>query len=376
MASPITTRSAVHPRPLVLAGHALPLISPTRVYLCGITPYDVTHLGHAATFVWVDAATSIMRLAGVDVEVCRNVTDIDDHLTRAAAERHSSYDELAVTNEYLFDRDMAALRVRRPDHTPRAHNYVDHVIQLIAALLETGHAYRRDEQVYFRGFPAVPGGAPAERGQHGELTEGPAGAEPYDLAVWRRSGPGDPSWPSPWGPGRPGWHVECAAIACSVLGSSVDLVAGGADLAFPHHVYQAALVEAATGVRPFARARLQVGMVRVEGVKMAKSTGNLVLVSDLLRDHAPAAIRLLLLDRSWRDEWDFEVKDLEAAAGRLERLFSSAGRPAGEESSADAAVEAVASALLNDLDVPTALDLAEEAGGQAARLVLHTLSLV
>jgi cysteinyl-tRNA synthetase len=376
MASPITTRRAVRPRPLVLAGHALPLISPTRVYLCGITPYDVTHLGHAATFVWVDAATSIMRLAGVDVEVCRNVTDIDDHLTKAAAERHSSYDELAVTNEYLFDRDMAALRVRRPDHSPRAHNYVDHVIQMIAALLENGHAYQRDEQVYFRGFPAVPGGVPADRDQHGELTEGPTGAEPYDLAVWRRSGPGDPSWPSPWGPGRPGWHVECAAIACSVLGSSVDLVAGGADLAFPHHAYQAALVEAATGVRPFTRARLQVGMVRVDGVKMAKSTGNLVLVSDLLRDHTPAAVRLLLLDRSWRDEWDFEVKDLDGAAARLERLFSAAGRPVGDSRASDAAVEAVASALLTDLDVPTALNLAEEAGGQAARLALHTLSLV
>jgi cysteinyl-tRNA synthetase len=359
-------------RTFSLGGQVLPLVSPARVYLCGITPYDVTHLGHAATFVWVDAATSIMRLAGVDVTVCRNVTDIDYVLTRAATERDSPYDEFAVTQEYLFEQDMAALRVRRPAHTPRAHRYVDHVIQLAAALLESGHGYHRDGQVYFRGYPAIPGGAPAQSDEHGELTEGPASAEPYDVAVWRRSGLGDPAWPSPWGPGRPGWHAECAAIALSVLGASVDLVAGGADLAFPHHAYQAALVEAATGVRPFARGRLAIGTVMIDGEKMAKSTGNLVLVSDLLKEHSPAAVRLLLLDRGWRDAWEFRPKDLVASAGRLERLYSAAGGPTASHAAADA----VSAALLRDLDVPTALDVAEEAGGAAARLVLHTLALV
>ncbi|MDT7610481.1 MAG: L-cysteine:1D-myo-inositol 2-amino-2-deoxy-alpha-D-glucopyranoside ligase, partial [Pseudonocardiales bacterium] len=309
-------------RSLTLGGQALPLISPARVYLCGITPYDVTHLGHAATFVWADVATSIMRLAGVEVVVCRNVTDIDDVLTLAAAVRDSPYDEFAVTQEYLFEQDMAALRVRRPTYAPRARRYVDRVIQLAAALIESGHGYHRDGQVYFRGYPAIPGGPPALADEHGELTGGPSRGEPYDVAVWRSSGLGDPAWPSPWGPGRPGWHAECAAIAVSVLGASVDLVAGGADLAFPHHAYQAALVEAATGVRPFARARLSVGTVRIGGEKMAKSTGNLVLVGDLLRDHSPAAIRLLLLDRNWHDAWDFRPEDLVTSAGRLERLYS------------------------------------------------------
>lgn len=358
-------------RVLVLGGHELSVISPARVYICGITPYDVTHLGHAATFVWADAATAILRLAGVDVVSCRNVTDVDDVLTRAAAERERRYDELAVTQEYLFERDMAALRVRRPNHLPRAHRYVDRVIQLASALLATGHAYVRDGQVFFRGYPAVPGGAPAAADEHGELTPGPDRAEPYDVAVWRASGEGDPAWPSPWGPGRPGWHAECAAIAASVLGPSVDLVAGGADLAFPHHAYQAAMVEAATGVRPFARSRISVGTVRVGGAKMAKSAGNLVLVDDLLRDHAAAAIRLLVLDRDWRAAWDFEPGQLDAAAGRLERLYTAAGRTAERTG----ATEAASAALMRDLDVPSALDLAEEAGGQAARLVLSTLSL-
>lgn len=145
-------RMAISPaaaRSVTLGGQVLPLVSPARIYLCGITPYDVTHLGHAATFVWVDAATSIMRLAGIEAIVCRNVTDIDDHLTRAAAEHDSSYDEFAVTQEYLFDRDMAALGVRRPTHSPRARHFVDQVIQLAWALLESGHGYERDGQVYF-----------------------------------------------------------------------------------------------------------------------------------------------------------------------------------------------------------------------------------
>ena len=363
--------SAAAPRSVTLRGQVLPLVSPARVYLCGITPHDVTHLGHAATFVWADAATSIMRLAGVETVVCRNVTDIDDHLTRAAAEHGSTYDEFAVIQEYLFDRDMAALGVRPPTYSPRARHFVNQVIQLAAALLETGHGYLRDGQVYFRGYPAIPGGTPALDSEHGELTEGPDRAEPYDVAVWRASGAGDPAWPSPWGPGRPGWHAECAAIAMSVLGSTVDLVAGGADLAFPHHAYQAALVEAATGARPFARSRLTVGTVRIGGEKMAKSTGNLVLVSDLLKQHSPGAIRLLLLDRDWDSGWDYQPEDLHAAEQRLERLYSAGGR--GTEPTG--APDAVRTALLRELDVPAALDIAEEAGGDAARLVLHTLKL-
>ena len=363
--------SSAAQRSVTLGGQTLPLVSPARIYLCGITPYDVTHLGHAATFVWADAATSIMRLAGIETIVCRNVTDIDDHLTRAAAEHDSAYDEFAVTQEYLFDRDMTALGVRRPNHTPRARHFVDQVIQLAAALLESGHGYERDGQVYFRGYPAIPGGTPAVNEEHGELTAGPDRAEPYDVAVWRTSGPGDPSWPSPWGPGRPGWHAECAAIAMSVLGSTVDLVAGGADLAFPHHAYQAALVEAASGARPFARSRLSIGTVRIGGEKMAKSTGNLVLISDLLKEHSPAAIRLLLLDRNWREGWDYEPDDLRIAAGRLERLYSAGGRHNG----AGSATDAVRSALLRELDVPEALNIAEEAGGDATRLMLQVLKL-
>lgn len=362
------------PLPLTVRGRALPLIGTARIYVCGITPYDVTHLGHAATFVWADVAGSVLRLAGVEVEVCRNVTDVDDVLTRAAAERMRSYDELAVTQEHLFERDMAALRVRPPTHTPRAHRYVGRVVRLAAALIDSGHAYHRNGQVYFRGRAAAERAGHREAAPpelHGESPGDPVRDDPFDVAVWRRSEQGDPAWPSPWGPGRPGWHAECAAIATSVLGLAVDLVVGGTDLAYPHHCYQAAIAQAATGVTPFARERLSVGTVRTGGQKMAKSTGNLVLVSDLLAEHSAAALRLLLLDRDWRQDWDFDPADLVASADRVERLFAAAGRRAGS----DAAVAEVTAALLNDLDTRRALAVAEQDGGEAARLVLRTLAL-
>ena len=383
-----------------LDGQVLPLVGPARVYLCGITPYDVTHLGHAATFVWADVMTSIMRLAGAGVVVCRNVTDIDDVLTNAALLRRYrgpaggveySPDELAVNAEFLFDQDMAALRVNRPTHSPRAHRHVDLVIRLAAALLATGHGYVSGGQVYFRGRAAAHSNPIPTPSQHGELHVSPepddpavdqselaaadadSGREdPYDVAVWRRCEPDEPSWPSPWGPGRPGWHAECAAIAAGVLGSSVDVLAGGADLAYPHHAYQAAMVEAATGVQPFARARFAVGTVRLDGHKMAKSSANLVLVSDLLAAHSAPAIRLLLLDRDWRAPWDFHRDELAVAEDRLDRLYAAAGRSGGSSAVSE---QAATGMLLTDLNVARALDVAEDSGGATARLVLRTLSL-
>ena len=360
-----------------LGGRALPLISPARMYICGITPYDVTHLGHAATFVWADAAAAVLRLTGVEVVTCRNVTDVDDVLTRAAETRHRYYDEFALGQTFLFGQDMSALRVRRPTYQPYAREHVTTVIQLAAALLASGHAYERDAHVFFRGAD-VPGGMGVDRQEalrlsreYGDQPDDPLRDDPFDVPVWRPSGEEDPAWPSPWGWGRPGWHAECAAMARGVLGGPLDVLAGGADLAFPHHAYQAAMAQAATGAAPFARAHLGVGTVRVDGAKMAKSTGNLVLVTDVLRDHPPAAVRLLILDRPWSAPWDYVAADVDRCGARLDRLYVAAGR-AG---STAAAGTAVVDALLDDLDVPRALDVAEEVGGEAARLLLRTLAL-
>lgn len=359
---------------VTLGGTGLPLVGRARVYACGITPYDVTHLGHAATYVWIDVLARVLAAAGVEVTVCRNVTNVDDVLTAAASRAGSPYDEFAAIQQFYFDGDMTALGVRRPDLEPRAHAYVQQVIELASGLLQRGAAYQRDGQVYFRGA-----GMPAQAGldrdtalrlseEYGDHPGDAARDDPFDVAVWQSSHGDEPAWDSPWGPGRPGWHAECTAMALDAFGPAVDVQAGGADLSFPHHAYQAAMAEALTGVTPFARARLQAAVVTIGGAKMAKSAGNLVLVKDLLARYPMAAVRMLILDRRWAADWDYHPGDLEHAAARVERLSAAAGRPSrGTPGSDDAAGRAIRSALARDLDVPTALEIAEDAGGRAAR---------
>jgi cysteinyl-tRNA synthetase len=374
---PVQAASAGVPVAARLGGAALPLVGRARVYACGITPYDVTHVGHAATFVWVDTLARVLHAGGAEVIVCRNVTDVDDVLLSAASRAGAPYDRFAAIQQFYFDRDMAALGVGPPALQPRAHAYIGQVIALAAGLLERGAAYERDGRVYFRGAAvarrAVPDAGRALRlaAEYGDHPDDPRKDDPFDVALWLASGDGEPAWASPWGPGRPGWHAECTAMALHAFGPAVDVQAGGADLCFPHHAYQAGLAEALTGVTPFARARMNAGTVRVAGTKMAKSAGNLVLVSDLVRDYPAAAVRLLILDRRWAEDWDFELAGLEAAAARLERLHAAAGRPGGTATSA----AAVRAALADDLDVPAALRIAEDDGGPAARGLAALLGL-
>jgi L-cysteine:1D-myo-inositol 2-amino-2-deoxy-alpha-D-glucopyranoside ligase len=362
---------------LRLAGEPLPLTVPARIYVCGITPYDVTHLGHASTFVWADVIRRVIRMTGVDTVVTRNVTDVDDVLTRAAAERDRPYDEFGLTQEYYFDRDMAALHVLPPTHTPHARHHIEHVLRLASALLATGAAYERAGHVFFHGshVPDAVGmsrdDALALSSECGDRPDDTLRNDPFDVAVWKPSGHGDPAWPSPWGRGRPGWHAECAAMALATLGGVVDVLAGGADLAFPHHAYQVAMARAAVRVAPFARREFRVGTVRLDGTKMAKSTGNLVLVSDLLHSASGAAVRLMLLDRRWNEAWDYEPNALRDATRLLEDLYVAGGTRA----STPAAVTGVRAALLDDLDVSTAVRIAIDAGGDAARQVMRTLAL-
>ncbi len=369
------------PAPLRLGGRPLPMVGPLRLYTCGVTPYAVTHLGHAATFVWVDVLARVARHASMEVVVTRNVTDVDDVLTEAARAANTPYDEYAAMQQYRFDHDMSALAVRRPDHEPRAHRHIGSVVRLAQALIEAGRAYEVDGTVFFDGTKGADGGDIATA--HGldqaaalvaiEEFGGsglPGQRNPLDLPVWRASGDGDPAWPSPWGAGRPGWHAECTAMVLDTYGSSIDVHAGGRDLAFPHHAYEAAQAEAVTGVAPFARSWMHVGTVRINGEKMAKSTGNLVLVEDLLAQHRAAAVRLLILDRPWAGDWDYSPADLMAAEGRLDALYAAAGRRGDEAGEAE-----IMRALLDDLDVPRALGVAMESGGSAARTAVHVLGL-
>lgn len=362
---------------LTLGGRRLAVLDRARIYACGITPYDVTHLGHAATFVWVDALARTLRFMGVEPEICRNVTDVDDVLDEAAHRAAEPYDAFAAVQQYYFDRDMAALNVRAVQHEPRAHRYVDQVIRLSGGLLAAGAAYVRHGSVYFRGEPVIRRSgldlstALRLSAEYGGRPDDTAKDDPLDVAVWQADEPGHPAWESPWGRGRPGWHAECAAMALSVFGTGVDVHAGGADLRFPHHAYQAAMAEAFTGVRPYARAWLHPGTVRVGGAKMAKSAGNLVLVRDLVADHPAAAVRLMILDRPWGEEWDYAPALLDRAEERLEDLYQAAGRTC---TSTAAAVE-IGRLLAADLNVTAAVEVGIEEGGTAARTVATALGL-
>lgn len=360
-----------------IGGTRLAVVGRARLYVCGITPYDATHVGHAATFVWADVAARVLRLAGGPVEVCRNITDVDEHLLVRARADHVPWRALASQQTYRFERDMAELGVAAPTYEPRSFDYVDEVVTLAAELLRLGLAYERDGTVYFRGA-GVAGRSgltveeavrlSAERGGH---PDDKSKDQPLDSVLWRRAGDDEPAFPSPWGPGRPGWHAECAVMAMSTFGPTVDLHVGGDELAFPHHAYEAAMAEAFTGVAPFARAWMHVGSVTSDGRKMAKSAGNLVFVSDLLERFPPAALRLLILSRHWRDSWEFTERALDDAAGSLEGLWARAARPGGDRAAGQAAVEA----LLGDLNVKRALDVAADGGGQPLRDLLALLDL-
>jgi len=310
--------------------------------------------------------------------VCRNVTDVDDVLDAAARQAGAAYSTFAAIQQFQFDRDMTALNVRAPEHEPRAHRYVEQVILLALGLLDVGAAYARDGSVYFWGSD-VAGRAGLDRAEALRLSaeyagrpDDPAKDDPLDVAIWQASEVGHPAWDSPWGPGRPGWHAECAAMAMSVFGPAVDIHAGGADLRFPHHAYHAAMAEAFTGVRPYARAWLHVGVVNVAGAKMAKSAGNLVLLEELLAGHPAAAVRLMILDRPWGQSWDYHPGLLEAAEARLESLYQAAGRSAASD---PAGVAELRRLLADELDVPAALDLAIGTGGGPARTLASILGL-
>ena len=373
-------RYPLHERPapaLRIAGQDVLPVGPLRMYTCGITPYDVTHAGHAATFVWADLLASLAHATGSEAVVARNVTDIDDVLTEAARTRGWHYDELALTQEFLFDRDMKTLSVAPPALAPHARAHIPAVVRLASALLASDAAYEVEGHVMFRGgaVPAAAGldgkAALAASHAYGDQDGLPARESQFDVPVWRPSPPEHPAWPSPWGWGRPGWHAECAAMAVCSLGSSVDVLLGGTDLTFPHHAYQVAMAEAASGVRPFAKAVVHVGEVRRDGTKMAKSTGNLVLVTELLDRHAPSAVRFGLLHRRWPDPWDCDDSVFVEAAAELGELHDLAG-DGGEPSVRH---DEVLAALADELDVPRAVTVAREAGPDAVRYLLDVLKV-
>lgn len=359
-------------RPLVPVGDVVTL------YVCGITPYDTTHLGHAALNVVYDTLVRALRWRGQAVRYVQNVTDIDDDILRKASELGMAWDELGEreTNRYLAD--LAALNCLKPDVYIRATAAIPEMIELIERLVAGGFAYERDGWVYFAvksdpGFGRLATAAGlagydcwlATANERGNNPGDPRKRDPLDFVLWQAQQPGEPGWDSPWGKGRPGWHIECSAMATRYLGPKIDIHGGGADLIFPHHTCEIAQSENATGERPFVGTWMHLAMVRQDGEKMSKSLGNLTRVSDLLPDYAPDAIRLMLLGHHYREEWEYHADDMRRAADRAARLTRAAAREeAGSAARGEELVDdvrrGVLAALEDDLNTPRALACLEE----------------
>jgi L-cysteine:1D-myo-inositol 2-amino-2-deoxy-alpha-D-glucopyranoside ligase len=337
------------------------------MYTCGITPYDSAHLGHAAAYLTYDVLKRRLVDMGHELRCVRNVTDVDDDILRKARELGVHYLDLAAEEMVRFDADMTALGLLAPDVEPRATSAIPDILGLVGTALETGHAYRSGGGVYFDvttfpGFGKVSHLDEAEMlvlaAEHGGNPDDPAKRHPLDFVLWQPSLPDEPAWESRWGPGRPGWHIECSALAMRELGPTVDLHGGGRDLVFPHHECETAQSESVTG-RQFVRHWLHVGLVGLAGQKMSKSIGNLVFVGDLLKTWEPVAVRLALLSHHYRPDWDWEDAGLPQAADRLERWR----RAPKHRGHADGGLTVVRERLDDDLDAPGALRALDELAG-------------
>ena len=336
------------------------------MYVCGITPYDATHLGHAATYLVFDLIHRLWLDAGHQVNYVQNVTDVDDPLLERAERDGVPWQSLAASQVELFGSDMTALRVLPPRDYVAATEAIAEVIEVVEKLLAAGTAYIVDDEhpdIYFRadateqfgyesGFDratmlelfAERGGDPDRAGK----------TDPLDALLWRAARPGEPSWPAPFGAGRPGWHVECAAIALTRIGTGIDIQGGGSDLVFPHHEFSAAHAESLTGERRFARHYVHAGMIGWDGHKMSKSRGNLVLVSKLCAQGTePSAIRLGLLAGHYRSDRFWDAATLAAAEARLAHWRAATALPAGP--SAEDVIARLRRYLADDLDTGKAL---------------------
>ncbi|HET9441729.1 MAG TPA: cysteine--tRNA ligase [Acidimicrobiales bacterium] len=348
-----------------------------RMYTCGITPYDAAHLGHAATYLLYDVLQRRLRDLGHRTLCVRNITDIDDPLFAKARELGVFYLDLAAEEMARFDSCMKALGLLAPYSEPRATSAIPDILGFIGMVLDAGHAYQAAGSVYFSVASFEPFGRISHldrdamialAAENGGRPDDPAKRDPLDFVLWQPSAPDEPSWESLWGRGRPGWHIECSALALRELGTTtIDLHGGATDLIFPHHECESAQSEAATGER-FVKHWLHAPLVSYEGTKMSKSLGNLVFVSDLLKEWDPAAIRLAVLAHHYRHPWDWTDDLMEAATDRLARWRAAPG-------DAEGPLDAVRGALDDDLDTPAALAALDDAaaagrpvGGGAALL--------
>jgi len=339
------------------------------IYVCGVTPYDTTHVGHLFTFATFDVLVRYLRYLGYAVTYVQNITDVDDDMFRKARELGTTWDALADEQVKQLVDDMTDLNIAMPDQFPKASDQIPMIQSMVTELLRLGRAYVANGNVYYDVRDDADFGAPAHlsgydemlriANERGNTPDDANKRDPLDFVLWQAAAPDEPSWDSPWGGGRPGWHIECSAMTYRYLGATVDIHGGGFDLVFPHHACERVQSERFTGVRPFVRFWLHVGMVRLGGEKMSKSLGNLVLARDLLRTWPGNAIRLALANHHYREEWDWEQAELERMAEWSGLLQQALDRPVrGTERSAIPAHllrDQIREALDDDFNTPRAL---------------------
>jgi L-cysteine:1D-myo-inositol 2-amino-2-deoxy-alpha-D-glucopyranoside ligase len=342
------------------------------MYVCGVTPYDTTHVGHAFTFLTFDILARWLRHEGIDVTYVQNVTDIDDDILRKAKEVGVTWTELGDREIAKYLKDMEDLNWAAPDHYVRATDHIPEMLEITQALIDKGHAYESGGNVYFSVASDPEFGKLSHiprdmmlpiANERGNTPDDPNKRDPLDFVLWQAWQDGEPSWDSPYGPGRPGWHVECSAMASRYLGPSIDIHGGGFDLVFPHHEAEIAQSENAFGVEPFARSWVHAAMVGYNGEKMSKSLGNLVLVSNTLENYTPDALRLYLFSNHYRTPWTFEDEEMDRWATVAGDLVEAIDLPVyGIENEIDVSSERARflNAMDDDLNTPEAIEALRE----------------
>ena len=368
------------------------------LYVCGITPYDVTHLGHAATFIFFDVLTRYLSSKGFAVNYTQNITDIDDDILKHARKQGRDWQELGEYWTNYFLEDMKSLDVISPTYFVKATDAIPKIIEIIKRLLKKGLAYQKGGNVYFEVKRFKEYGKLSRYSQNemidlsrerGANPDDPDKKDPLDFILWRSlesdvlSGVEGPSWDSPYGKGRPGWHIECSAMISDTLGDRIDIHGGGHDLIFPHHESEIAQSESFTGASPFVRYWMHVAMVRYQGEKMSKSLGNLILVRKLLETYSASAIRFYLLSHHYRKTWEYDEEELKKAEKQIS-VVKQALRHSGDPdiTSGDSRIDPVQgqdpsnefTALMdNDIDTPAALSLMVELARKKDTSSLETI---
>lgn len=339
-----------------------------KLYTCGITPYDTTHLGHAFTYIIIDVLIRFFEFKGYRVNYVQNVTDIDDDILARASEEREDWWSLGNhwTREYI--RDMKKLNVRPPNHFPRATEVIPEIIDSVGKLLRNGLAYQVKDNVYYSvdSWPKYGNLSRISRdemlhvaNQRGNQPDDPNKISSLDFVLWQARQNNEPAWKSPWGDGRPGWHIECSTIVTKLLGNKIHIHAGGEDLIFPHHECEIAQVEPLSGDEPFVRFWMHVAMVHHEGKKMSKSLGNLILIKNLLKSWNADAIRIYLLMHHYRNPWSHQTKELQRAASLTTQIRSAVSVKSGYKAKleSNSFQNSFTHALENDLDTPLAVEI-------------------